>query len=423
MKTGLIEQRSISSDDPFLPEYFKMVGNDFGGAINIGSGDTAMKIATVYRCVSILSGTIASIPMLVRRKKDNFLDVDDEHPLYSLLTWKANPRQNSYNFFENAVIQMLMDGNAYIMPKWKGGEVSEIVLCSPNSVSYDAILDKYHIYDFYNGIKGTYESWQVLHLKNKSLDGGITGVSTVRYAATILNVAANADNQTLKGLKSGNQMKGFITGGVPAAGMGTYQDAQVDKVADRLESEIGSGKNIMRIPGGTDFKQISINPADAQLLENRKFSVFDICRFFGVHPDKVFAEQTSNYKASENSQTSFLTDTLTPILAQFEAEFNSKLIPRPLIKVQKIQFDLSALYKADPTTRANYYKKMQEIGALTTNEIRNKENLSPVDGGDVAFVSCNVAPINSAKIRGEKSPSPSPSPLNPPKGDLKSGEK
>jgi hypothetical protein len=38
---------------------------------------------------------------------------------------------------------------------------------------------------------------------------------------------------------------------------------------------------------------------------------------------------------------------------------------------------------------------------LTPNEVRIREGHAPVEGGDSAFISCNVAPIDSAKIKGE----------------------
>ena len=44
---------------------------------------------------------------------------------------------------------------------------------------------------------------------------------------------------------------------------------------------------------------------------------------------------------------------------------------------------------------------MFDVGGLTTNEIRVRQNMPPVEGGDVAFVTANVAPITSAKIYGE----------------------
>ena len=48
MKRGLIEQRSISSDDPWLPEYMNLIGTNPYGAVSVNSGE--MKIAAVYKC-------------------------------------------------------------------------------------------------------------------------------------------------------------------------------------------------------------------------------------------------------------------------------------------------------------------------------------------------------------------------------------
>ena len=402
MKRGLIQQRSISSDDPFLPEYLQLVQAGIDNTVTANSPDLAMKISAVYRSVSILSGTIASLPLNIRRKvKDGHFEIDEGNPIYPLLRWRASQRSTAYELLENSVIQVLMQGNALIFPKFKNFEYSELVLVTPGMWLYDKYTDKYTITDVINGITGTYDSWRVIHLRNKNLDGSKMGISTIQYAARILNISANADEQTLTNMKTGNKQKGFLTGGSVMDGMGKLQDTQVDIVAARLEEQLISGKSVMRLPGELKFTPYSISPADAQILDNRKFSVFDVCRFFGVHPDKVFVEQTSNYKASENSQTSFMTDTLQPMLAHIENEFTVKLLPIATAgRLEKIIFDREAIYSLDPKTMASYYKDMFEFGGLTTNEIRVKINMRPVSGGDVAFVSANVAPINSEKIYG-----------------------
>jgi len=394
------DKRSITSDDPWLPEYLSL--GDPYSSVSVNSPEMAMKLSAVYRSVSILSGTIASLPLYPRRRMpDKHFEIDEENNLYTILRWKCNKRDTFYNLMENAICQVLLDGNAYIFQKYKGSELSELILCQRGSVSYDEYTDKYIISDIRNGINGVFNSWQVIHLRNKNLDGGKIGLSTIQYASRILNLSANADEQTLSGIKSGNKMKGFISGGSITTGMGKAQDKYVDIVRDRLEEELASGRSFMRLPGEVEFHPFTITPADAQLLENRKFGVFDICRFFGVHPDKVFVEQTSNYKASENSQTSFMTDTLQPLLTQIETEFSTKLIPLKLVgRKEIILFDRVALYQLDPKGASTYYKNMFEIGGLTTNEIRLLEHRNTVKGGDVTFVSTNVAPIDSPKIFG-----------------------
>lgn len=405
MKAGLhsvkYTQRSIvSSDNPWLPELMGL--SALGGKVSGDSPEMAMKISAVYRSVSILSGTIASLPITPRRKqREGYFEIDEDSPFYYLLGWKASDRLNAYEMFEGAISQILMQGNAYIYPKYSRGQPAQLILLTTGSVAYDEIFDRYLVNDLVNGVIGTFDSWQIIHLRNKNLDGGKMGLSTIHYASRILNISANADNQTLSNMMSGNKQKGFLTGGSVMEGMGRIQDSQVDLVAERLRREMAGDNDVMRLPGELKWQPLSISPADAQILENRKFSLFDVCRFFGVHPDKVFVEQTSNYKASENSQTSFMTDTLQPLLVQIEKEFSTKLISKKLVgRKEIILYDREALYQLDPINAATYFDKMFGLGGLTTNEIRIKNNLAPKKGGDVAFVSANVAPIESEKIYG-----------------------
>lgn len=367
--------------------------------INVYSNDQAMKLSAAYRCTSILSGTIASLPLIVKRKKNGYFSPDEEDELYGLLTRMPNRRMNSFEFMRNMVIQMINQGNAYVVIKRKFGAVSELVLCANNTVTYDKLNDVYIISDPYNRIYGRFESCNVIHLRNNSLDGGYTGVSTITYASRILSIAASADNQNLHTFQNGSKVKGIVSGvketarGLAGAGM---TDKQLTDVGDRIENQLNSGRDIVPVPGDVSFHQLSINPIDAQILGTKELCVLDTCRFYGVHPDKVFARQPTNYKASEMSNVDFLTDTLQPILKQIEAEFNCKLIPDSVAHLYKISFDLAYLYQTDLITQATYLKTMEEAGVFSVNEARKRADQPPVEGGDRVYISCNVQSIDEA---------------------------
>lgn len=371
--------------------------------INITNPTMAMKIATVYRCVDILSSTIASLPLQVKVKRNNVFEVNETSDLAYLLGVQANERQTAYEMKQNAVIQMVMDGNAYIYPKYTFGELDSLILLSPHSTTYDKVLNQYTVNDFTNGVFGTFEAYEIIHLRNMSLDGGYTGVSTITYAARVMNISANADERTLESFKPGNTMKGFISGDSEAGiqGFGELQDNQLKKITDRVESEINSGKNIFSVPGQAKFNQISISSTDLQLLETRKFGVLDICRFMGVHPDKVFAGQSQNYKASEMSNVSYISDTLSPKLSKIQTSISCKLIPRNISHKMIIEFDIEPLLLSDLDTMGKYIEKTIQNAVYSPNYWRAKKGQQPTPGGDQLFISCNVAPINSAKISGD----------------------
>lgn len=389
--------RSETSPARSGPVYSRLPTSDNSEYVDVYSDNVSMKLSAAYRCVAILSGTIASLPLEIKRRKNGYFAPDYDNSLYGILSRVPNSRMDAFSLVQNMVIQMIQRGNAYILIRRTMGEVSELVLLSNDSVAYCKYSNTYVIADPVNRVSGTYYSHDIIHIRNRSLDGGYTGVSTLHFAARTMNVASSIETKSLKG----SQIKGILSGvKSDDVGFSAMTDSQTEGVADRVERQLNEGRNVVPVNGDAKFSQLSVAPADQQLIELKDLVVLDICRFYGVHPDKAFAGQPTNYKASEMSQVSFLTDTLNPILKQIQSEFSAKLIPISVAGSYKIEFDLSGLYQTDLTTKAAYLRALYEMGILTTNEIRMMEGHAPVKGGDTVMITCNVAPIDSPKITG-----------------------
>lgn len=370
-------------------------------ASEIYNPSLALKIAAVYRCTWILSGSIASLPLQVRRRKNGYFQVDEESDLAYLLNVSPNDRMTPFEFMRNAVIQLANAGNAYIHYTLFNGKYVDLTLISPNCCVYDDYADTYTVSDLHNHLYGVFTSDEIIHLRGMSSDGGYLGESIIRYAAHTIGLATRQEEQSADVMQPGSTYKGFVSGDEEGVrGFGKPQDAQVKTVSDRVESELKSGKNIMSLPGSMKFSQLSMSPADLQLLDSKRFTLLDICRFYGVHPDKVFQTQSSNYKASDMAQVQYMIDTMQPYLHQIEQEFRRKLVPPGMMKKIQIKFDVEDYYQLDFTTKATYMKSTIESGTRTPNEWRRKDGYAPLEGGDQAFISCNVAPINSDKIKG-----------------------
>ena len=312
------------------------------------------------------------------------------------------------------VAQRLLKGNAYLLPHWRAGEVYALTLLDPDAVFYDRTERIYRVNDYNNGIVGNYKPSKIVHIKNRSLDGGYTGVSTIQYAARTLSLSATADSQTLDGLSSGNTQRGIVTGANVVQGLGAVQDSFMENVANRLSKDFSSGKAIVEVPGPVEFKPLSITPADAQLLETRKFSPYDICRFFGVHPEMVFVSggNSSTYQNNATSQLSFYQQTLAPILRQISTEMSCKLIPYSLRRKYKLEYDLDDVFVSDLKSRGEYYERAIGSGILTPNEVRIKEGREPIAGGDVTFMSCNVFRLDGVGKNAPSAPNAPRSPRN-----------
>ena len=368
-------------------------GNDV-----VTTKELAMKIAAVYRCVDIVSKGVAQLPLVVKRKEDDYFVIDnnDVFGLTYLLQMRPNERLSAYEFKRSIMIQLLIGkGNAYVYPQWGADGYASMILLSPGSCTYDVYSNTYIVSDPINKIYGTFDADEIIHFKNLSLDGGYTGVSTLTYAARTLAISANADSANVESFKTRGTLTGFVSGKNATIGFGAIQDTQLSDVANNIEKQLASGKKIFNLPGEMSFNQISLSPSDIQLLETKTFNVLDICRFFGVHPDKVFAMQTANYKASEMSQVAFLTDTLQPVLTQIENELQIKLIPRELAMDFKIDFDIEPLLQTDLLTQADYINKTIQAGVRTVNHWRKKFGQAPVPNGDKVLVSANLKALDT----------------------------
>lgn len=393
----IFRKQQRSEEAPAAPNIITYPVSIDAGADVVTRKELAMKIAAVYRCVDVVSKGVAQLPLVVKRKEDDYFVIDNEDVfgLTYILQMRPNERLSAYEFKKAAMVQILIgNGNAYVFPKWGADGYDSLILLSPGSCTYDVYSNTYIVSDPINKVYGTFDADEIIHLKNLSLDGGYTGVSTLQYASRTLAISANADSANVESFKTRGTLSGFVSGKNSTLGFGTIQDTQLQGVADNIEKQLASGKKIFNLPGEMSFNQISLSPSDIQLLETKTFNVLDICRFFGVHPDKVFAQQTANYKASEMSQVSFLTDTLQPILTQIENELQIKLIPRELAMQYKIDFDIEPLLQTDLLTQADYINKTISSGVKTVNQWRKKFGQAPVEGGDKVLVSANLKALD-----------------------------
>ena len=342
------------------------------------------------------------------RRRGNIFAEDTASALHYLLTVQPCPAMSAVDFWRQAIQYVLLKGNAYIVPVYDmfTMEVRHFALVNPSSVCHDTLNDTYTICDVSAGISGVYDEADVIHLKNYTSDGK-RGISTLEFARMSLNIAATGDAETLNRFANGGNVRGIVSNDTSVRGFGEYQDTELEKTATDLDDRFRSGARIVSLPGQVQFSPISLSSTDMQFLESRKFTVRDICRFFGVHPSFVFDDTSNNYKSAEMANVAFLSNTLNPLLRKIETELHRKLVPRSLCCKRKFQFDRRGLYACDLDSRVKYQTQTIAAGIYTVNEWRIEENKPAVDGGDAVLVSANLRGIDEIKA-GAKAPETTP---------------
>ena len=367
----------------------------------------AMKIAAVFRAVNLISSGLATLKLEYKRKDrvKGYFKIDNGiggKRLNYVLSVQPNRRMNASVFLKNLVSQILLQGNAYVLPvKNLYGDVEALYLLTPGSVAHDVYTNTYQVSDAVNMISGVYSSEEILHFKNVSNDGGYTGISTISYAALTLGIAATSDNETLKRFATGGRFKAILKNNTSTTGWGEYQDEQLKAHGDDLQDAINRGDDILAVKGDVEVSPLSMSSADMQFLESRKFTIREIARFFNVPPSKLMDDSNSNYKSVEVSNIAFYTEALQPIVTEIEREFSAKLLNEYNYQDYKFCFDLSALYALDLESKARWDKNRLENGIVSVNDLRRERDVEPVEKGDDVYLSVNLAPIGSAKLNGE----------------------
>lgn len=353
-----------------------------------------LSVSTAYSCIKLLCDSVASLPVLNLKKRGGiFVEVDDE--LTYLLNVEPDYNLNAYDFWRQVELNIITDGNAYIVPVYNiiTGKLDRLALCHRGTVAHDTLNDTYEVNDSITGITGTFAEDEIIHIKGlTSASNSKVGISVLTYARLTLDIANAGDLETCNRFVNGGNVRGMVTNDKSVRGFGEYQDEQLTKMAEDIDNKFQGGTRIVSLPGQVDFKQISLSSTDMQFLESRKFTVVEICRFFGVHPSFVFADTANNYKSVEQASVDFLNKTLNPLLRNIEIELRRKLFSRDTAATRKIQFDRRALYACDIESQMKYREKLLQTGT-TVNELRRLDNRGPVEGGDDVLVSANLKTI------------------------------
>lgn len=369
--------------------------------VSIKNPDLALTNSVIYRGISILTDSVASIPIdIYRKNKKDYWNVDEKSTLHTILTRISNKRQTIYELLEGTVMQLLLYGNAYIyINRGVSTDIKELILLYPNTVYHDVIDNKYTVTDEYNKIKGTFNSNQIIHLKHKSLET-IVGKSVVDYCARTIGLASACDIESLSTLSNGGRMKGIISSESSVIGFGDAQDNQIQDIQSNMEAEINSGKDIITMPSGVKWQAIGQTTKDSMILDNKQYTLSDLARFMGVSLSKLGVSMGGNYQAAQQDQLNFYIDTLNPILVKIEKAFNCYLIPDSVSSKYKIEFDRTTLPYFNDIMKN--YKTQLELGILSVNDIRKQFNKNEVENGDEVVISTNLQYINSPKVEADK---------------------
>lgn len=314
-----------------------------------------------------------------------------DHPLYWLLALRPNEWQTSVEFRETLLLHLIFCGNAFVVLNRVRGRVVELLPYEPGAVTVKRANDGSLSYTLRlaAGQQIPVPAANMWHLRGPSWNTWM-GLDTTRVAREALGLALAAEEHSARMFSNGARL-----GGILSSDMHMKQE-QVDLIRSNWEQTQGGLANAYKTAvlfGGLKFQPVGMQSDQAQLIEQRRFQVEEICRHLRVLPIMVGAgEKTSTYASVEQMMIAHVTYTLMPWYTRIEQSAMVHLLTRDEIEAGVyIKFNANALLRGSAEGRGRFYAALYNVGAINPNEIRALEDMNPYAGGDQFRVPLNMA--------------------------------
>ena len=368
------------------------------------SPDQAMRQATVYACVTLIADNVAQLPLHLYEKTDGdnkpARNKAVKHPVYKLLRQKPNSWQTPFEFYQFLLHSLLLYGMACCYKNRVGGKLMGLEPIPPENISEVWEGNKRHFSVYLeNGVKN-FHTDDIFCVKAMTLNGR-TAVSPITYAARNIDMSLDAGDYASSFYKNGARPSGILTTAQ------SLSSETSEKMKENWKKAHGGGNSggTAVLWGGMEYKAISMSNQDAQLLELLGFQRTEIAAIYRVPPHMVGAvDKTSSWGTGiEEQKQSFLTFTLQPWLTRIEQAVARDLLSDGESGNFYAEFLTDKFLQSNQRDRSDSYKTAlggtQHPGWLTVNEIRQKENMRPLKGGDKLY--SPVSPVDSGSGQSE----------------------
>lgn len=433
----LLPETRTSLENPSTPlsypaEWLLDIFN--GGRTDSGirvSEMTALQVSTVFACVNLISSAIGFLPLHIfewveAKDRRRGKRVAYDHDAYDLLRYEPNRDMTAFTFRKTLQAHALLWGNCYaeiqrnesnrIVALWprnpartrpfRVGQPTRVPpfneLVPTGGMVYKTTegMDEMTDVDaeFHPASERTIAADDMVHIKGMTLDGQVAQ-STIQLSRQAVGLSLATEKYGAKYFGNGARPGGVITH------PGTL-DGKARETLKRSWAEAQGGENAHRVAvleSGMKFEPVSGENEGAQFLQTREFQRAELCAVFQVPPHMIGDTGKQNRANTEQIGLEFVTFALGPWLEAWQQEIKRKLFPTMGRNAGRYfpKFETRQLTMPDADSRRNFYASMRQWGWGSANDVREYEDLNPVDNpaADAFWMPVNM------QVMGEEQPS------------------
>lgn len=356
--------------------------------------DTAMRTSAVWACVRVLSTSMGALPLhVLMNKKGGGSEKAVNEQIYNILHRTPNPRQTSYTFRSVAMAHLCLHGNAYAEIEFDNtGKPSALWpippwCCEPLLTPAGELY--YHV-SLPNGIQKNLADYRVLHIQGLGTDG-LKGLSPIRLHAETIGVSLAATNFGASFFGRGANVGGIVEHPNKLSDQGSKH---LRESLNEKYGGLGNAHRLMLLEEGMKYTKVGIPPEEAQFIETLQFHIEDIARIFGVQLHKIGHLLRATNNNIEHQGIEFVTDTILPLAVNWEMEYDRRLMIYYPGRYTK--HSLEGLLRGDTAARSAFYQALFNMASLCPDEIREKEDMNPIEDGTGKryYVMANLIPTD-----------------------------
>jgi len=367
------EARAITYQSLFLSDSLMTSGNLAGVAM---SPMTATKVSTVFAAVRLIADSIATMPVDAYRVVQ---DTGARVPYRPKPEWVNQPDIDRSvapsDFWQSLLMSVLLAGNAYVRVIRVDGEVAGFRVLDPMRTK--PRVNNRGFIEFVFDQTQVIPADDMVHITDIRRPGHIEGMSRVDELKDVLGISRALDEFAARYFGNGTLSSGIIN--VP----GDLTEEQATRLKEQFEKNsrgLGNAHRPNVLTGGAKFEKMSANAEEAQLTQEREFSVREVARIFKIQPVMlgIIDAGGSSQASVEQQHIQFSTITLKPWVHKLEEAFTRLLPDRAFLR-----FNMDGLLRGDLQSRYTAYSIGMQSGFLSPNDVRRREDLRVVEGGDV----------------------------------------
>ena len=362
---------------------------------------TQLQITTAWSAIRLIAETVGTLPLHLYRTTANGRERAKDDPRYALVRWQPCDYLTAPEWKESMVVSLATMGQAYnpVTRFESTGRIIEIQPVHKSRVQPEVLSDGsivYHLADRH-GRRRTLKRRDVLPVRGFGGVGELEGFAPHQLHSNSLALSVAMEKYAAEFFGSGGRPQGILK---TKAEFGDKSRDQIRSGFAKYLSESREKGELPVLDGETEYQAVSTPNNEAQFIESRKLQIAEVARIYRVPLHMLMETDKASYNNTEQANKHFLDYTLLAYLSRIEAALNSCLLePSERSEGMYFEFDVSNLLRGDSSARADQYLKLRQASAITGNEIRDRENLPRMEGGDDLYAPLNMAPVDLVRDR------------------------